>query len=281
MSPTLSATRMAMKPHSRNCYLHFTAAHIRSLAPRNSVSLWDLPTFIALFLPSPTLWPRLSGNSPGLTGSIFLKPLTIIELATKLWEPTLFRECAIHLMPRYEEIGKPLLILSTNRGVSQLLCIHLIEHLLTLKFPTDDPKIRRVVRSAHNELCASVMSAQGIIYNNTGNQSTNGSREVSNHWQRATLTGSSPVFMEGQQFSMPALYRLLSDSKTWKSPQYLRFLLRKLLANNLVFDRDAILGEGEYWNHFLCGKIEDSELPWDTTETDWWLSSLSLHRRRL
>jgi hypothetical protein len=46
-------------------------------------------------------------------------------------------------------------------------------------------------------------------------------------------------------------------------------LLAPFTTNNLVLDKAAVAGKGDYEDSFLCLEISDAELPWDPTQFDW------------
>jgi hypothetical protein len=46
--------------------------------------------------------------------------------------------------------------------------------------------------------------------------------------------------------------------------------LKPVLENRLKFSgRDLLAGERPFEKHFLCATIDDDDLPWDRTQTDW------------
>lgn len=45
--------------------------------------------------------------------------------------------------------------------------------------------------------------------------------------------------------------------------------LKYVLKNKLVLIPGAVADEGHWADHFLCGEIEDDELPWDLDQEDW------------
>ncbi|KAF5872092.1 uncharacterized protein Bfra_009121 [Botrytis fragariae] len=56
--------------------------------------------------------------------------------------------------------------------------------------------------------------------------------------------------------------------------QYHKFLLlsdimKDITKNKLKLNTSAVAGEGEYIHNFLFIELEEEDIPWDTTETDW------------
>ncbi|TGO39693.1 hypothetical protein BHYA_0049g00290 [Botrytis hyacinthi] len=64
--------------------------------------------------------------------------------------------------------------------------------------------------------------------------------------------------------SLPKYHRFLQSCQP-----YLKEPISDILKNKLKLDPSAVAGEGEYSHNFLCIEVNDSDIPWDITQTDW------------
>jgi hypothetical protein len=66
---------------------------------------------------------------------------------------------------------------------------------------------------------------------------------------------------------LPKWFRQCLDSNV--GTEVVGKLLAPFTTNNLVLDKAAVAGRGDYEDSFLCFEISDGELPWDPTQFDW------------
>jgi hypothetical protein len=69
-------------------------------------------------------------------------------------------------------------------------------------------------------------------------------------------------------FLLPKWFRQCLDKHHLRTRE-VGELLAPFTTNNLVLDKAAVAGKGDYEDSFLCLEISDAELPWDPTQFDW------------
>lgn len=77
--------------------------------------------------------------------------------------------------------------------------------------------------------------------------------------------------------SMPRYFRKLLNSRfgsaesfNSNSQEYLSYkrMIGHLMKSNLTLSRDAVPGEGNFANFFLCADVRDEDFPWDLKDPE-------------
>jgi hypothetical protein len=68
--------------------------------------------------------------------------------------------------------------------------------------------------------------------------------------------------------SLPTLYREVYDTELSHNTP-ITVIVSDLMGGNLMLDRSLLGGLSDCRDHFLCGWVEDEDLPWDPAENDW------------
>ncbi|RDL32969.1 uncharacterized protein BP5553_08408 [Venustampulla echinocandica] len=178
-------------------------------------------------------------RNPSLGVEIEWHCVDAFVLADKLRHAPLFRECLVYLLgpwqnPRYLEL--------------------------------EDRKLWKIAHNAYNEICAKIADVQEVII---PVYSMLSSWEIS-HDELERIARSS--IDQHQMINLPMYYRKLSDEVRFaRDAAEIKMLLNDLLENNLKLSpfRLRKAGEDMLSDSFLCGEIDDDDLPWDLEETDW------------
>jgi len=148
----------------------------------------------------------------------------------------------------------------------------------------EEGEIKNAARDLYNQVCVKVAKAQLDMLEyatrrpdafETESQMNDayGSLERLRHLGRTVRQGEEEIYddlrldVHKAYLSLPALYRRFHSSEEYGSPLWIA--IGHILDGQLILDGRFQAGVGDLHNHFLCGKIEDRDLPWDATETDW------------
>ena len=171
-------------------------------------------------------------------------PCGMLEVATLLRHPRLFREC---------------LILSLNPWSSP-------------RYKTlTNTKLRELASNAQERIKAIVADTEKNILNAVdamGKVDPGLKVEMKKYLSKAKYLCRQK---EGEPFHLPAYYRTLSDYKPGRRPGRYPFkhLLSAVLKNNLTLNTTYAAGLILCSDYFLCGSILDNELPWTQEDKDW------------
>ncbi|TVY51276.1 hypothetical protein LCER1_G005999 [Lachnellula cervina] len=213
-----------------------------------SIEQLDRATQLADYYRSlPVLSGALSArllDSPALTSGIAVDPFRLLQIATKLHNSVLFRECVIHLLnpfhnPSYKETD--MWDDQDHTGLKKLL------DFVYSSIWAQIAKIEHALLTAEAYTQAAYASA---------------AKTAGNSCKTVDDSANSVV-------NLPEYYRQLYECR--QLPKPLKNLIKPLLKNNLKLDsRESQAGEsGAYKNYFLCASIEDEDLPWDLNKRDW------------
>lgn len=64
------------------------------------------------------------------------------------------------------------------------------------------------------------------------------------------------------------MHRLYQQAETEDAAEKVCEAVRMLVQNNVSFGSDYTDDTDDY-QYFLCGELDDKDLPWDLTEEDW------------
>ncbi|KAH8801159.1 hypothetical protein F5882DRAFT_435512 [Hyaloscypha sp. PMI_1271] len=183
-------------------------------------------------------------NSPGLLTTLRTDPCQSLILAYKLRHAPLFRDSLIRVpgpwsKPQFQE-------LKSHRDPSSLFLFNF-------------------VNTIHISFSNKIIQLQQSIF-----QLSTGYFPHYNENHRLQAKDMLDCAKESvdnkHNLLLPKWFRRCRD-------RYLGTLVPELLApfttNNLVLDKAAVAGKGDYENSFLCLEISDAELPWDPTQFDW------------
>ncbi|CAG8980147.1 hypothetical protein HYALB_00013502 [Hymenoscyphus albidus] len=183
-------------------------------------------------------------RSPGIMSGFPNHCLELVDVAAKLRNKILFKECLIYLVrafhdPMYQRIRDQKLRLfaeQTHRALKSKIAEH---HLSTFDVVAMHYNPNRTIESrGYADLgVSSILLAWG-----TKDQS-----------RRAVL---------------PLLFRELLKKAEPDFPAYAA-LLKTALQSNLKLNPSARAGEGKFEDTFLCAEISDDMLPWDVNEIAW------------
>jgi len=173
-----------------------------------------------------------------LTAGILEDPIPLLGQALKLRHPTLYRECLVYALgpwknPKFKKIT--------------------------------DPTLSKSARETYSKICVKLVELQGQILDHLGFYS----HPNSIHGELQVIASS---LLDKGKVSQPAFYRFLYKgvlSQEIHVSNKLQYLLSWLLRNELKLEPSAITGEGDHKDHFLCITVEDEDLPWDPTQTDY------------
>ncbi|CAG8962363.1 hypothetical protein HYFRA_00014160 [Hymenoscyphus fraxineus] len=194
----------------------------------------------------PTLSVAVSASlcsSPScLTINLPENSLELLDVAAKLRNKVLFKECLIYLVGSFHETkyrsiqNKTLRCLAEQAHRSLKLKIAEL-HFKTLDMLADsDPR----VHDFYNDLGAFSMALTWT---------------TKDHMRRAQL---------------PRLYKaLLEKLECEGGPTWYCLILESALKSNLRLNTSAQAGVGKFEDTFLCAEISDDMLPWDVNEIAW------------
>jgi hypothetical protein len=172
-------------------------------------------------------------ESPYFVSTIYEYSVTLLPIAAKLRHRILYKECMIYLSGKEAHFG-------------QIQDVHL----------------KQLVRASYNKICAKVVKFQTKLMEYTGYYGSAANDHIS---ELAEECWDNPL-----DSVLPKLYRKFLDRDYGLAGRGLRVALDDLLENKLTFDRSAVAGGDYPFNeYFLCATVEDEDLPWDPTETDW------------
>jgi hypothetical protein len=191
-------------------------------------------------------------NSPGLLTTLRTDPCQSLILAYKLRHAPLFRDYLIHLLgpwskPQFQE-------LKSHRDPSSLFLFNF-------------------VNTIHISFSNKIMQLQQSIFQlSTGYFSPfcplfAGFRPAYRAAAKAMLDCTNDGADFNHNLLLPKWFRQCLDSNV--ETEVVGKLLASFTTNNLVLDKAAVAGRGDYEDSFLCFEISDAELPWDPTQFDW------------
>jgi len=220
---------------------------------QNAFRLIDLTQIAKCYRALPALSRTLDGaihRSPEFVWSLFENNNAswLLETAVQLRSAKLFRECLIlTLGPWHEPAFKTL----------------------------GDLRLKKLAQNVYNGIAAKISAAHAYLAVSMARLENVAQRSPKSKFMKdymfdaalATLRDSSDK-MGRQSISLPVYYRKLYDV-SWGGESPFKHLLEPIFRNNLALIRDAEAGKGQFKNYFLCGEIEDDDLPWDITEEEW------------
>jgi hypothetical protein len=189
-------------------------------------------------------------RSPEFVWSLFenSNACCLLKTATQLRSAKLFRECLfLTLGPWDEPVFKTL----------------------------EDPKMKKLAQNVYNGIAAKISATHAGLAVSMARLENVAQRSPKSKFMKdymfdaalATLRDSSDK-TGCQSILLPVYYRKLYDV-SWGGESPFKHLLEPIFSNNLALIRDAEAGKGQFKNYFLCGEIEDDDLPWDITEEEW------------
>lgn len=190
-------------------------------------------------------------DNPRLNISIAKNAATLLPIACKLRHKILFRECLIHAIGNFSIPLKQ-------------------EHI-------SNPKLYEVISAVRIKSKASLYSVGKEILEMQLDPATFGEGKKENgpdikDWVFSMTRGCFAKNNEGMlRISLPMHYRRLWSIDHPKEITQAAFkrLLDPIMKNNLRLDSSGVgTGEGKFRNHFLFIHIEDSDLPWEISQTD-------------
>lgn len=181
--------------------------------------------------------------SKSLRGPLSYKNIEVnrldIDIAYKLRNAELFRECVVHLAGDW---GK-----------------HASEILEKI-----EPELKYVVMKARGGIALKIAKSMDVILKQSAEENF------------VKIFIDSHGYLETE--TLPTYFRRLLDAlenyqgsmNPWTIGQ-LRDCLQPLLANKLLFfgGTSNIAGAGVWKDNFLCAEVDDDELPWDLEQKDW------------
>lgn len=188
------------------------------------------------------------GRSPDFCNSIRGNIIDLLEVAVKLRNEILYRECMTLLMGPW---------------------IH--PKYLMIK----DKKLKQLAASAHHSICSKILMIQTFVMEETLGED----REVLKDFREQELDAITQNLDrnsdEVSSLCLPLLYRQLTNTHFG---HHFAWLLRNHLTLYPAvrvewgpFRTIAKPGDRDTWceDYFLCLEIKDDELPWDSNEKDW------------
>jgi hypothetical protein len=220
---------------------------------QNAFRLIDLTQIAKCYRALPALSRTLDGaihRSPEFVWSLFENNTAccLLKTATQLRSAKLFRECLfLTLGPWDEPVFKTL----------------------------EDPKMKKLTQNVYNGIAAKISATHAGLAVSMARLENVAQRSPKSKFMKdymfdaalATLRDSSDK-TGCQSILLPVYYRKLYDV-SWGGESPFKHLLEPIFRNNLALIRDAEAGKGQFKNYFLCGEIEDDDLPWDITEEEW------------
>jgi hypothetical protein len=201
---------------------------------------------------SHTLSNALLNSQESFIKEIKTDPCAVFEAAAKLRHKVLFREALVWVVsdwrhPAFKEEG----------GLS-------------------NPRLRQVARCVYGEIAIMVSRSTSKILDGF---LTPGCTEWLKYFGKGVIDPQEEEHWDGDDthlsdrlpLSLPKFFRnIVNDDASLDDVSVDPLYLSDLLRNNLVLDQAGrVAGEGAEEDCFLCAKIEDEDLPWDTEEHDW------------
>ncbi|KAH8680076.1 hypothetical protein BGZ60DRAFT_428359 [Tricladium varicosporioides] len=204
--------------------------------------------------------PRLSDalyrtclrNPHTIAEIIRLNSCVTLEIAAKLRNEVLFKECAAHAINPW---GNP------------AFRHHAFE----------DHRLKEILQITYGNLCEKVVNIQQQILLVQANLEP---KDLRQHFHRASdnvlpgcLQSVGLLPSTQKKINLPAYFRGLSNSRIGLPPGF-KDVIAPILSNNLVLAgsgtrTDAAGSDGFYYTYFLCTKVPDESLPWDLNDMDW------------
>jgi hypothetical protein len=188
----------------------------------------------ALPIVSASLYRAIWGNS-ALGESIWSQPFAALQIAKKLRHPILFREALIHVVRGREEWE--------GMGNKQPF--------------EDDDELNNIAFRAHSQFCVLKLEADHEILSQL-------------HWNSNFPKIFKKLSLpESPQQGADYYRQLLKVLKAEADKQVYDDVIEAidgLLINNLALVKDI---PEEAYDHFFCADIEDKDMPWDPTQTEW------------
>jgi hypothetical protein len=172
----------------------------------------------------------------------------LLEAATKLRNPLLFRECLVWVVSPWLD----------REDLSEEIT---------------DPELEKIVFNVYNQIRTKVAEAQEAIQELVGASLATAAAhqrgpqqiEKLRGWiEEATLTSYSRVT---GRILLPHYFHMLY--KKGLGSDIANGALSAVFANNLVFSSQLEAGNGFYKEQFFCAEIADEDLPWDIDEQEW------------
>ncbi len=130
----------------------------------------------------------------------------------------------------------------------------------------ESARFAKLAERVHNRIGGSIAFIHSCllaeIKRNKGNNETM-KRCLADYAESGLLQGV------GGLLSLPRYYQAIYDTQSPDGSSLFESDLEPLMSNRLELIKWIKAGEGAYKDWFLCGKIEDDELPWDIEEEDW------------
>jgi hypothetical protein len=167
----------------------------------------------------------------------------MIELAFKLRNAALYRQCLIHAMgpwtqPKYLKIN--------------------------------NQSLKAIASTSHQRLTETVFRVQNYILALLAIRDSG----LVTSFQQAKLAAASSCLKRPPSnppsLILPRFYRTLYQRPEIEVGTEFKQAIEPLMQSNSQFDsKISQSGHGKYFEYFLCLEIGDEDLPWDTTETGW------------
>ncbi|KAF7946303.1 hypothetical protein EAE96_009304 [Botrytis aclada] len=154
---------------------------------------------------------------------------SLLKIAYRLRNRTLYKECMIHVAGRWK----------SNPCISE-----------------DDMDLRIRVLVAYGSICDKLLTANVKLI-----------RLLASFSRDSSLLGELRSMALEHHFSLAVYYRQFYDKHF--SSNLDEILTAVLASNLILDPSKLGAGQGKFKNYFLCAKIADKDLPWDEEDEDW------------
>ncbi|KAL2070505.1 hypothetical protein VTL71DRAFT_13531 [Oculimacula yallundae] len=184
----------------------------------------------------------MKGKLFGENGLIFMQESRdLIKLAKKLRNPALFRECFVHQVGQYERDS----------------------HI-------KDREIKKLIVREYNKTCDRIMRTQTKLILPISTNLIDIKRDMAEFLRCNVDPTRSPRLFRTLKWQVDSSSMIYEGPASYQLLRELSDALCQLMVNNLRLDRSGFgLGKSGEDDYFLCAQINDDEMPWDSTETDW------------
>lgn len=134
---------------------------------------------------------------------------------------------------------------------------------------TTHQQLFKIAKSAYNEIGTKIAKLQLSITNWMLMDKRGLPQRSANSYDVALEAAESALWDEeilDDGFKAPEYFRRIMESH---HPDSIDYDLENLLVNNLVLGQNYSAGKEPHQGNFLCGTINDEDLPWDPTEKEW------------